>query len=106
MKWIRDNGNGGADVSSCEMLRPVFDERGQMLRGWNQDGEWHDDPAGPDIRHESIPGQRCLPDDHPDVLAAKARIAANVAPKPDPVIADLQRQINELNTKLGAIIKT
>ena len=56
-------------LSTCEQLQPVLDENGNMIRGYLFDnGDFQVDPTGPDILHESVPGQVCYEDDDKELL--------------------------------------
>ena len=57
-------------LSSDLQLRPVLDRNGEMIRGHIlPDGQFRQDPKGPDIFHEPVPGQVQLEDNDPIVLA-------------------------------------
>jgi hypothetical protein len=72
MKWLIES--KGILSHAGEMLEPVLDGNGQMIKGYQlESGDFKVDQKGPDILHQPIPGQECLPDDHPKVMAHLAR---------------------------------
>jgi hypothetical protein len=73
MKWLIES--KGVLSHAGEMLEPVLDDNGQMIKGYQLEGvDFKVDQKGPDILHQPIPGQECLPDDHPKVVAFLNRL--------------------------------
>jgi hypothetical protein len=66
-KWLNEE---KGILSSVEQLEPVLDDKGNLIYGHQlPNGEFKQDPAGPDILHRPVPGQIQVAEDDSRVIA-------------------------------------